>query len=228
MVWAVVPRELKMRTHFVRYVSLAAVLSVLVPRSASAQAQVVAGDASMERVLTVLEGDRATALQMVIGIGGSLAVEPERWPRPRVDSLAAGIVTLLLEEQQIRMTDHFAGILASEAPDGQTVGSSAQMVLLAEAAGSGERLSRTAIHRKMGAFSDDPSVVNWLVGVVRAPDSEMPERDRIAAIRALAVSERGRARLRLTHAQDQARGVRARAVLRDLVEKDFRGGGGEA
>lgn len=215
-----------MRGMCVRCVVVLAIANIVVAQPGASQAAVQAGDAPITRVLAALEGDRATAVQQVGGIRASMTLRPESWPRARVDSLAAGIVALLLDERHDRMTSHFTRILVSRAGDGRTVGSGAQMVLLAEAAGSRDRLRREEVHRRMVGFTEDLAVIDWLVGVVTSSDPDIREVDRTSAVRTLAMSGRGQARLRLIHAQDQARGPRARAVLRDLIARDFGGGGG--
>ena len=215
-----------MRRAWLWLVILSALPLALLPGPAAAQLLGPAGEVSIDSIFSALRLQPDLAFRRALAVQSSLTVQPELWPRTRVDSLAAGIVDLLLQDRHLHMTSVLARILATEASDGRTVGSPEQMVLLAEAAGSRDKLSLFGIHQKMGVFAEEAIVVDWLVDIATSDDAEIPDWDRTSAIEALTESQRGRASLRLMHARDEARGWRARALLKRLAERDFRSGGG--
>ncbi len=178
-------------------------------------------DISVDSIIELLRGgpDAATAVSMKVQ--SDLTRDPERWPRTRLDSLAAGVERVLLEDRYVGETSILVSMLVHEAPDGALVGTPEQLIRLADEGLARENLQRPSVIRKMAVVSGDPTIVAFLASVATSEDTRETQLGREVAVRVLTTSPRGRARLREMWAERSVRDRATLLLLEALSRRDF-------
>lgn len=178
-------------------------------------------DISVDSIIELLRSGPDAATGVSMKVQSDLTRDPVRWPRARVDSLAAGVERVLLEDRYVGKTSILVSILVHEAPDGALVGTPEQLIRLADGGLTRANLQRPSVIRKMAAVSRDPTVVAFLASVATSEDTRESQLGREVAVRVLTTSPRGRARLREIWAQRSVRDRATLLLLEDLSKRDF-------
>lgn len=189
------------------------------PASAQVRSEPLDVDESVEEILSdVRNGNPATWGSRIPILWGSLLNEPQDWPESRLDSLAEGVVEIILDDLPVY---GLLELLLVEVGGGPPVADFDQLRRIVEA-GPDRFLPRVMTLEAMGFLAEDPRAVNFLATTIAAPEEEFTSLERMGAIRALAHSEAGRARLRVLLAEGRVPDREARHYLRTLAARGFR------
>ncbi len=173
--------------------------------------------------------DWATPFLRLASLRKSLTVDSLEWSRQRLDSLSAGLVDLILDGPNRSLSGSLVGVLQLNS-GGRLVGSFGQLASIYEAHPPG--VPRSFVVEKMGAFGEDPRATAFLEKLARAPNDKFEmDPDQLSALRALARTAPGRAKLRNLYEGGAVKNHHALIFLQELSTRGFRlegRGGGSA